>query len=51
MYESMKIKVESVVEKGTIPLDHITNGQEKQAFRRWTDHEFTQENHPAVVEV
>ena len=50
MYETMKIKVESVVEKGTIPHDHITNKQEKQAFSRWTD-EFTQANHPAVVQV
>ncbi|RVX04114.1 Cellulose synthase-like protein G3 [Vitis vinifera] len=49
MYETMKIKVESVVEKGTIPHDHITNKQEKQAFSRWTD-EFTQANHPAVVQ-
>ncbi|KAL6349306.1 hypothetical protein AAG906_033962 [Vitis piasezkii] len=33
MYETMKIKVEStVVEKGTIPHDHISNEQEKQAF-------------------
>ena len=48
MYETMKIKVESVVEKGTIPHDHISNEQEKQAFSRWTD-EFTDK--PKIEEV
>ncbi|KDP25268.1 hypothetical protein JCGZ_20424 [Jatropha curcas] len=50
MYESMKFKIETVVERGKVE-DHYINGpQEKHAFDNWTD-KFTRKDHPTVIQV
>ena len=50
MYENMRVRVENVVQEGTISRDDMTNEGESEAFSRWTD-EFTPQNHPPVVQV
>ncbi|KAI8546185.1 hypothetical protein RHMOL_Rhmol07G0097800 [Rhododendron molle] len=50
MYESMKERVENVVDSGKVTDDCITNEQERQAFNKWTPG-FTRQEHPTVVEV
>lgn len=46
----MKIKVESVVERGSISAEYIANEDEHKAFDKW-DKEFTRHDHPAVIQV
>ena len=50
MYENMKVRVETVVRRGTISHDYITSKQEFEAFSRWSDG-FTSQNHPPVIQV
>ncbi|KAL6986440.1 hypothetical protein U1Q18_019800 [Sarracenia purpurea var. burkii] len=50
MYESMKVRVENVVERGNVDGDYITSEQERQAFNRWTD-KFSRHDHPSVIQV
>ncbi|KAH7841452.1 hypothetical protein Vadar_030051 [Vaccinium darrowii] len=52
MYESMKMRVERVVEKGSIPYDYcITNEQQQfQSFSNWTTDGFTHQDHPTVIQ-
>ncbi|KAL6349385.1 hypothetical protein AAG906_034042 [Vitis piasezkii] len=50
MYENMRVRVENVVQEGTISRDYMTDEGESEAFSRWTD-EFTPQNHPPVVQV
>ncbi|KAF2316151.1 hypothetical protein GH714_041489 [Hevea brasiliensis] len=50
MYESMKMRVEHVVEKGKIGDEYITSDEERQAFNQWT-HNFTSQDHPTVIQV
>ncbi|KAI3689894.1 hypothetical protein L2E82_47864 [Cichorium intybus] len=50
MYEKMKIKVESVVDRGNINSEYITNEDEQKAFNKWNKG-FTRHQHPAVIQV
>ncbi|KAH7862201.1 hypothetical protein Vadar_001376 [Vaccinium darrowii] len=50
MYESMKERVENVVDTGKVTDDYITNEQERQAFNKWTEG-FTRQDHPTVIQV
>ncbi|KAI3690208.1 hypothetical protein L2E82_48184 [Cichorium intybus] len=50
MYETMKDKIEMVVNSGTVDPHLITNQRWIKALRRWTP-TFTPQNHPAVVEI
>ncbi|KAF8380023.1 hypothetical protein HHK36_027492 [Tetracentron sinense] len=50
MYESMKEKVESVVEKGHVGEECITTEHEREAFNKWTTG-FTRQDHPTVIQV
>ncbi|XP_034711681.1 cellulose synthase-like protein G3 isoform X2 [Vitis riparia] len=50
MYENMRVRVENVVQEGTVSRDYMTDEGESEAFSRWTD-EFTPQNHPPVVQV
>ncbi|PIA34554.1 hypothetical protein AQUCO_03700086v1 [Aquilegia coerulea] len=50
MYENMKDKVESVVERGHVGDEHITSEHESQAFKKWTTG-FTRQQHPTVIQV
>lgn len=50
MYESMKVKVEHVVESGKVSDENITGDREREAFSKWTDN-FTRHDHPTVIQV
>ncbi|XP_010267670.1 PREDICTED: cellulose synthase-like protein G3 [Nelumbo nucifera] len=51
MYESMKAKVEGVMERRGGPVDDvITNHHHRQAFNKWTSG-FTRRDHPTIIEV
>ncbi|KAJ9550102.1 hypothetical protein OSB04_022645 [Centaurea solstitialis] len=50
MYESMKARIERVVERGTVSPDQITNERWIKAFNKWVPG-FTPQNHPSIVEV
>lgn len=50
MYEKMKIKVEIVVERGSISAEYVANEEERKAFDKW-DTGFTRHNHPSVIQV
>ncbi|XP_019054538.1 PREDICTED: cellulose synthase-like protein G3 [Nelumbo nucifera] len=51
MYESMKEKIESVMERGGGFLDDlIISDHERQAFNKWTPG-FTRRDHPTIIEV
>lgn len=50
MYESMKERVENVVDSGKVTDDYITNAQEREAFNKWTQ-DFTRQDHPTVIQV
>ncbi|KAK1430651.1 hypothetical protein QVD17_13545 [Tagetes erecta] len=50
MYEKMKMKVESVVDRGSICAEYITTDEERKAFDKW-DKGFTRHHHPTVIQV
>ncbi|RVW91613.1 Cellulose synthase-like protein G3 [Vitis vinifera] len=50
MYESMRVRVENVIKRGSISHDYITKQGESEALSSWTDG-FTPQNHPPVVQV
>ncbi|CAL5442744.1 unnamed protein product [Camellia sinensis] len=51
MYESMKARVENVVERGKVGAEYITNQQQREAFNKWTFQGFTRRDHPTVIQV
>ncbi|KAF5478060.1 hypothetical protein F2P56_004650 [Juglans regia] len=51
MYESMKRRVEKVLEKGKVGEEYITEELERKAFSKWVDHGFTWQDHPTVIQV
>ncbi|KAL5718937.1 hypothetical protein ACHQM5_011788 [Ranunculus cassubicifolius] len=50
MYETMKSKVESVLNRGGVSDEHITNELESKAFKKWTTG-FTRQEHPTVIQI
>ncbi|KAJ6347278.1 hypothetical protein OIU76_003880 [Salix suchowensis] len=50
VYESMKVKVEQVLERGKVDDEYISSDQEREAFNKWTRN-FTRQDHPAVIQV
>ncbi|RZC81948.1 hypothetical protein C5167_044535 [Papaver somniferum] len=50
MYETMKMKVESVVDRECVGDEHIKTDKQREAFNRWA-HGFTCQDHPTVVQV
>ena len=50
MYESMKMRVEHVVEIGKVSDEYITSDQEREAFDKWMDR-FTRQDHPIKMQV
>ncbi|XVF51281.1 hypothetical protein PTKIN_Ptkin04bG0172400 [Pterospermum kingtungense] len=51
MYESMKVKVERVLETGKVGDEYIISDQDRQAFGKWNTDRFTRQNHPTVIQV
>ncbi|KAL5717635.1 hypothetical protein ACHQM5_010615 [Ranunculus cassubicifolius] len=50
LYETMKEKVESVVDRGGVGDEHITSESDSRAFKQWTAG-FTVRDHPTVIQV
>ncbi|KAB1212586.1 Cellulose synthase-like protein G3 [Morella rubra] len=50
MYENMKTRVETVLERGKVDEEYITEELERRILSKWTDG-FTPQDHPAVIEV
>ncbi|KAM7525905.1 hypothetical protein LguiA_015807 [Lonicera macranthoides] len=52
MYESMKTRVENVVEKGKVSEEFITNEDEREVFNKWNCQGlFTRQDHPTIIQV
>ncbi|XP_048319852.2 cellulose synthase-like protein G1 isoform X1 [Ziziphus jujuba] len=51
LYESMKVKVENVVERGKVGEEYIVHERDLQAFSKWNTPEFTRHEHPTVIQV
>ncbi|KAJ4954092.1 hypothetical protein NE237_030924 [Protea cynaroides] len=50
MYETMKAKVETAMDRGHVPEEFIANVAEREAFDKWTTG-FTRHDHPTVIQV
>lgn len=51
MYEKMRMRIDSVLEKGKVIEEYITNEEERQAFSKWAQPGFTPQQHPSVIQV
>lgn len=52
MYENMKVRVEKVVERGSVCGDDMKDHQHSlEAFGKWRDQHFTPQDHPTVIQV
>ena len=50
LYESMKFRVENVVERGKVEEEYIDSEEMRCAFATWTK-EFTRHDHPTIIQV
>ncbi|XP_043694937.1 cellulose synthase-like protein G2 [Telopea speciosissima] len=50
IYETMKAKVESAMDRGRVPNEYIASVPERDAFDKWTAG-FTRHDHPTVIQV
>ncbi|XP_068665681.1 cellulose synthase-like protein G3 isoform X2 [Aristolochia californica] len=50
IYESMRDKLEGVVEKGQVSKELLKNNHEQQLFRHWKTG-FTRQDHPTIIQV
>ncbi|CAL5360253.1 unnamed protein product [Camellia sinensis] len=50
MYESMKARVENVVERGKVGDEYIASHQQREAFNKWNSQGFTRQDHPTVIQ-
>lgn len=50
MYESVKARIEHVVETGRVDEDYINNDQEHELFEKLS-HGFIRQDHPTVIQV
>ncbi|GFP98084.1 cellulose synthase-like protein g3 [Phtheirospermum japonicum] len=51
MYESMKMKVENMVERGKISEEYISSKEERQVLCQYWAKDFSRQNHPSVIKV
>lgn len=49
MYEDMKERVESALEKGSVSADLVSSEEDQHIFQKWK--QFSRNNHPAVIQV
>lgn len=50
MYKNIKLRIQDVLDRGTVDVDQINNARMINAFSKWTP-EFTRHQHPTVIEV
>lgn len=51
MYESMKIRVENVAERGEVWPEYITSEAQRRTLDKYRTPGFTRSNHPAIIQV
>ncbi|XP_023750400.1 cellulose synthase-like protein G3 [Lactuca sativa] len=51
IYESMKMKVENVVERGEVCPDYIMNELQRQTFNKYRTPGFARSHHPPIIQV
>ncbi|CAN1178024.1 Cellulose synthase-like protein G3 [Linum perenne] len=51
MYESMKVKLEDVLEIGKVEDKYINGDKEREVFNKWTNQHFTKQDHPTVIQM
>ncbi|XP_059277751.1 LOW QUALITY PROTEIN: cellulose synthase-like protein G3 [Lycium ferocissimum] len=51
MYESMKTRIENVMERGKVDEEYISNEEELQAFTKFWTAGFTRHNLPSIIRV
>ncbi|KAK1430652.1 hypothetical protein QVD17_13546 [Tagetes erecta] len=51
IYENMKIRVETVMERGQVCPNYITDESCRQVFNKYRTPGFTRLNHPAIIQV
>ena len=51
MYENMKVRVESALEKGRVEEEYIDDVEMQQVFAKWKRHNFTHQVHPTIIQV
>ncbi|KAL3635771.1 hypothetical protein CASFOL_020318 [Castilleja foliolosa] len=51
MYETMKTKVESMVERGKISEEYISSEEDKQVLSQYWANNFSRQNHPSIIKV
>ncbi|XP_057802466.1 cellulose synthase-like protein G3 isoform X2 [Salvia miltiorrhiza] len=51
MYESMKMKVESVVKKGKVSDEYISSEEEGQILHQYRTKDFSRQSHPSIIQV
>ncbi|XP_050227415.2 LOW QUALITY PROTEIN: cellulose synthase-like protein G3 [Mercurialis annua] len=49
MYESMKFRIEDVLERGKVDEQYIDGDQESEFFNKWID-KFTRQDHPTIIQ-
>ncbi|CAA3028931.1 cellulose synthase G3 [Olea europaea subsp. europaea] len=50
-YDSMKTRVETVVEQGKVSDEYISNEKQHQVLIRYWTKDFTRQNHPSIIQV
>ncbi|KAL9991764.1 putative cellulose synthase (UDP-forming) [Helianthus debilis subsp. tardiflorus] len=51
IYESMKKRIKSVVERSEICLDYVTDEQQRQIINKYRTPRFSRVNHPTIIQV
>ncbi|KAH6820523.1 cellulose synthase like G3 [Perilla frutescens var. hirtella] len=51
MYESMKMRVEDVVERGKISDEYISSDEQREVFSQYWAEDFSRQNHPSIIQV
>ncbi|KAI3828765.1 hypothetical protein L1987_02875 [Smallanthus sonchifolius] len=51
MYESMKMRIENVVERGEVCPDYISDEPQRQIFNKYRTLGFSRANHPTIIQV
>ncbi|PIN06068.1 Cellulose synthase (UDP-forming) [Handroanthus impetiginosus] len=51
MYESMKIKIENIIERGKISDEYISSEEERKVLNQYWSKDFSHQNHPTVIQV
>ncbi|XP_059442521.1 cellulose synthase-like protein G3 isoform X2 [Corylus avellana] len=51
LYESMKARVENVLDRGKVGEEYVNEELQSRAFSKWTEESFTRQDHPTVIQI